>query len=131
MKLLVTQGFSRSLPSRSTCGYLPCSRRKCQKFARNDPQGCPENLHSPVLPRDERKSSSDRFQLRDAIGFYRTTRDLCARTNRSEAANDLERGNRSLDRNMSQFRTKNIRAPHSDRRSRIALEGFLPRRERT
>jgi hypothetical protein len=67
MKLLVTQGSSRSLLSRSTCGYLACSRRKCQKFARNDPQGKPANLHPTVVPGNERESSPDRFPLRASL----------------------------------------------------------------
>ena len=129
MKLLVTRGFSRSLLSRSTCGYLACSRRKCQKFARNDPQRYPENLHPTVVPGDERKSPPDRFSLQDTIGFDRSTGDLSARTNQSKAANDLLYGNRSFDQDLIQFKAK-IAEHLSDRRSRIRSNASFRREKR-
>ena len=131
MKLLVTQGFSRSHPSRSTCGYLPCSRGKCQKFARNDPPGYAENLHPAVVIEDERESSSDRFPLQDTIGFDRTTGNLSARANRSEAANRLLRGNRSLEQNLRQFRTTIAERLTPTAARGIALARMLPSDART
>jgi hypothetical protein len=63
MKIAVPQGFSRSLLSLSTCGYLPYSRQKCQKFARNHPQGYPQKFRKHdgppnILRADEKRSSS-------------------------------------------------------------------------
>jgi hypothetical protein len=60
MKLLVIQGFSRFLSSWLTCGYLSNSRQKCQKFARNDPQGYPRNFHRLIQERKQNESLPNR-----------------------------------------------------------------------
>ena len=39
MKPLLSEAVSYSVSSLAICGYLPSSRRICQKFARNRPQG--------------------------------------------------------------------------------------------
>ena len=44
MKPLLSQGLSYSVLSFAICGYLPDSRRICQKFARNRPQGHSQKL---------------------------------------------------------------------------------------
>src|SRR5215472_3519439 len=56
MKTLVPQEVSRSVLSLSICGYLPCSGQKCQKFARNHPQGYPRNFHSAIHRTDHSQS---------------------------------------------------------------------------
>ena len=56
MKTLVPQGVSRSILSRASCGNLPYSRQKCQKFDRNHPQGYPRNFHSKIYRIDDNQS---------------------------------------------------------------------------
>jgi hypothetical protein len=56
MKTLVPQGVLRSVLSLTTCGYLPCSRQKCQKFARNHSQGYRRNFNSAIHRIDRSQS---------------------------------------------------------------------------
>ena len=56
MKTLVPQGVSRSILSRASCGNLPYSRQKCQKFARNHPQGYPRNFQGAIHRTDHSQS---------------------------------------------------------------------------
>jgi hypothetical protein len=53
------QGFSRSVPSSVSCGYLPYSRQKCQKFARNHPQRYPGIFQAFVQERYQAESHSN------------------------------------------------------------------------
>ena len=59
MKTLVSQRFSRSVPSSASRGYLPYSRQKCQKFARYHPQGYPGNFQVLVQGRSQAESPSN------------------------------------------------------------------------
>ena len=56
MKTLVPQGVSRSVLSLATCGYLPCSGQKCQKFARKHPQGYARNFQGAIHRTDHSQS---------------------------------------------------------------------------
>jgi hypothetical protein len=58
MKTLLPQGFSRSLISFTTCGYLPCSRQNSLNLATQNPQGCPGNLRGSLRQEDAGKSRS-------------------------------------------------------------------------
>jgi hypothetical protein len=58
MKTLLPQGFTRSLPSFTTCGYLPSSRQNSLNLATRHPQGCPGNLRSSLREEDAGKSRS-------------------------------------------------------------------------
>jgi hypothetical protein len=58
MKTLLPQGFSRSLLSLTTCGYLPYSRQNSLNLATHRSQGCVGNLGSPLFQGDGPKSRS-------------------------------------------------------------------------
>ena len=58
MKTLLPQGFSRSLLSFTSCGYLPSSRQNSLILATRHPQGCPGNLRSSLRQEDTYKSRS-------------------------------------------------------------------------
>jgi hypothetical protein len=73
MKLFVIQTFSRSLPARSTYGFLPYSHQNCQKFARNHPQGYQRNFHSAIHRTDH--SQSPHFARKAQLTASRVTLD--------------------------------------------------------
>lgn len=58
MKTLLSQGFSRSLLSLATCGYLPYSRQNSLNLATHHPQEYPGSLRSSLRRGDARKSRS-------------------------------------------------------------------------
>jgi hypothetical protein len=58
MKTLLPEGFSRSLLSLTTYGYLPYSRQNSLNLATHGSQGCAGNLGSPLFQGDGRKSRS-------------------------------------------------------------------------
>jgi hypothetical protein len=104
MKTAVPQGFSRSLLSLSTCGYLPYSRQKCQKFARNHPQGYPQKFRKHdgapnILRADKKRSSSlTRGWIQASAQIDRLARYLTVSHTHHSDPSDLFRATESSDR---------------------------------
>src|SRR5215469_17547894 len=116
METPVSQGFSRSLPSLSICGYLPYSRQKCQKFARNNPQGYPQKFHkhdgAPNILRavKKRSSSISRGWIQTSAKIARLAGDLTVSRKHHSDLSDLFRATESSDRDSISL--DKIRAQH-------------------
>jgi hypothetical protein len=115
MKTLVPQGFSRSLPSLSICGHLPYSRQKCQKFARNHPQGYPQKFHKhhgapKILGADKKRSSSlSRGWIQGSAQIDRQAGYLTVSRAHHSDPSDLFRTTESSDRDsIGQIRAQNV-----------------------
>ena len=116
METPVSQGFSRSLPSLSICGYLPYSRQKCQKFARNNPQGYPQKFHkhdgAPNILRavKKRSSSISRGWIQTSAKIARLAGDLTVSRKHHSDLSDLFRATESSVRDSISL--DKIRAQH-------------------
>lgn len=128
MKTLLSQGFSRSLLSPATCGYLPYSRQNSLNLATHLSPGCPGNLGSPLHQGDGRKS-------RCAHSRERSTRRECPRGGLAPYALVLESFDRlgqrerearpGSDPHHANYRTAHNRrsAPERDHRRIVLLQG--------
>ena len=104
MGTLVPQRFSPSFPSLSICGYLPYSRQKCQKFARNYPQGYPQKFHKhdgapKILRADKKRSLSlSTGWIQASAQIDRLAGDLTVSRKHHSDPTDLFRATESSDR---------------------------------